>query len=148
MLPPAVPMTDPDASHRLFPIFADLRDRTVVVVGGGAVATRKVEALLGTGARIVVGAPALDPALATLAADGQLVHRAGRFVPGWLDGAWLAIAATGHSAVNRAVAEAGEARHVWVDVVVDAASARVNLPGRVERCPYQIQISRRWGAVI
>src|SRR5690606_17151835 len=57
--PPAVPMSDPAHSPRLFPLFADLRDRTVVVVGGGAVAARKVEALLGTGARIVVGAPAL-----------------------------------------------------------------------------------------
>ena len=42
---------------RLFPLFADLRDRTVLVVGGGAVARRKVEALLATGARIRVGAP-------------------------------------------------------------------------------------------
>lgn len=146
MLPPAVPMTDSAASHRLFPMFADLRDRTVVVVGGGAVATRKVEALLGTGARIVVGAPELDPGLATLAANGQLVHRAGRFVPEWLDGAWLAIAATSDPAVNRAVADAGDDRHVWVNVVDDTALARVQLPARVERGPLQIAISSGGGA--
>ena len=146
MLPPAVPMSEPDSSHRLFPLFADLRDRTVLVVGGGAVATRKVEALLGTGARIVVGAPVLDPALAALAAEGRLVHRPGRFTADWLDGAWLAIAATGEPAVNRAVAEAGEARHVWVNVVDDASLARVQLPARVERGPLQIAISSGGGA--
>src|SRR5690606_6206418 len=136
----------PDAGARLFPLFADLRGRTVLVVGGGAVATRKVEALLGTGARIVAGAPGLDPALAALAADGRLVHRPGRFAPDWFDDVWLAIAATSDATVNRAVAEAGEARHVWVNVVDDAALARVQLPARVERGPLQIAISSGGGA--
>ncbi len=143
----AVPMIPaPATAERLFPMFADLRGRTVLVVGGGTVAARKVEALLGTGARIVVGAPALEPALAELAAAGRLEHLAGGFSPDWLDEAWLAIAATDDTAVNRAVAEAGEARRVWVNVVDDAALARVQLPARVERGPLQIAISSGGGA--
>ena len=134
------------SSQRLFPLFADLRGRTVVVVGGGPVAARKVEALQGTGARIVVGAPALEPALAALAQGGGIEHRAGAFEPGWLDDAWLAIAATDDAEVNRAVAEAGEARRVWVNVVDDAGLARVHLPARVERGPLQIAISSGGGA--
>ena len=51
----------------LFPLFVDLSDRTVVVVGGGSVARRKVGALLDAGARVTVGAPALEPELAELA---------------------------------------------------------------------------------
>jgi uroporphyrin-III C-methyltransferase / precorrin-2 dehydrogenase / sirohydrochlorin ferrochelatase len=132
--------------HRLFPLFADLRDRTALVVGGGLVARRKVEALLGTGARIVVGAPALEPALAAWRAQGRIEHRDGPFEPAWLDGAWLAIAATDDPDVNRAVAEAGEARHVWVNVVDDLALARVHLPARVERGPVQVAISSGGGA--
>jgi len=45
----------------LFPLFADLNGRAVLVVGGGAVAGRKVEALLHAGARPRVGAPHLSP---------------------------------------------------------------------------------------
>ena len=41
----------------LFPLFADLQGRQVLVVGGGAVAERKTEALLRTGARVRVVAP-------------------------------------------------------------------------------------------
>src|SRR5690606_28768369 len=104
------------------------------------------EALLGTGARIVVGAPALAPALADLAQAGHLEHLAGGFTPVWLDQAWLAIAATDDPAVNRAVAEAGEARRVWVNVVDDAELARVHLPAGVERGPLQIAISSGGGA--
>lgn len=57
----------------LFPIFADLTGRRVLVVGGGAVAVRKTQALLQAGAEVVVGAPRLDPALAALAEDRKSV---------------------------------------------------------------------------
>src|SRR5690606_22748265 len=137
-------MSDP--SSRLFPLFADLRGRRVLVVGGGAVAARKVEALHDTGALVRVGAPALEPALAAQALDGRIEHLAGVFDASWLDGAWLAIAATDDAGVNRAVAEAGEARGIWVNVVDDAALARVHLPARVERGPLQIAISSGGGA--
>jgi uroporphyrin-III C-methyltransferase / precorrin-2 dehydrogenase / sirohydrochlorin ferrochelatase len=132
-----------DASNpqRLFPLFADLRGRTVLVVGGGAVARRKVEALLGTGARIVVGAPDIEATLAEWAVQGRIEHRRGSFSADWLDEAWLAIAATDDPAVNRAVAEAGDARRVWVNVVDDLALARVQLPARIERGPVQVAIS-------
>ncbi|WP_316042250.1 precorrin-2 dehydrogenase/sirohydrochlorin ferrochelatase family protein, partial [Bordetella pertussis] len=73
----------------LFPIFADLTGRRVLVVGGGAVAVRKTQALLQAGAEVVVGAPRLDPALAALAEQGGIARLDGGFEPAWLAGAWL-----------------------------------------------------------
>ncbi|MFD1296604.1 siroheme synthase CysG [Lysobacter gummosus] len=130
----------------LFPLFADLRGRTVLVVGGGAVALRKAAALLEAGARVRVGAPQLLPALAEWAAQGRIEHLSGHFQPEWLDQAWLAIAATDDGAVNRAVAEAGEARRVWVNVVDDLEASSFHVPARVERGPVQIAISSGGGA--
>ena len=130
----------------LFPLFVDLSGRTVVVVGGGSVARRKVAALLDAGARVTVGAPALEPELAELARRGAIQHLVGAFDPNWLNGAWLAIAATDLPAVNRAVAVAGEARRVWVNVVDDAPLSSVQVPSRVERGPLQIAISSGGGA--
>ena len=49
---------------RYFPIFVDLKDRRVVVVGGGEEATRKIRLLLKTEATIEVIAPELHPELA------------------------------------------------------------------------------------
>lgn len=130
----------------LFPLFADLQGRTVLVVGGGAVARRKVVALREAGARVVVGAPELAPALAELALAGDIEHRAGTFEPAWLDDAWLAVAATDDIETNRAVAAAGEARRLWVNVVDDAELSTYQVPARIERGPLQIAISSGGGA--
>ncbi|WP_057917266.1 siroheme synthase CysG [Lysobacter antibioticus] len=129
----------------LFPVFADLRGRTVLVVGGGTVALRKAAALLEAGARVRVGAPELAPALAAWVAEGRIEHVPGPFVAQWLDGAWLAIAATDDAGVNRAVAEAGEARRVWVNVVDDVEASSFHVPARVVRGPVQIAISSGGG---
>ncbi|MFN7136613.1 MAG: bifunctional precorrin-2 dehydrogenase/sirohydrochlorin ferrochelatase, partial [Thermomonas sp.] len=125
----------------LFPLFLDLRDRRVLVVGGGAVAARKIAALREAGAAVAVVAPRLDPALAALAGQGAIAHVADRFAPEQLDDAWLLIAATDDRAVNQAVAAAAAARRLWVNVVDDAALASAQLPARVQRGPLQLAIS-------
>ena len=130
----------------LFPLFLDLRGRRVLVVGGGAIAARKVAALREAGAEVVVGAPALCFALAQLVRDGAIAHRHGRFVEAWLDDAWLVVAATDDDAANRAVAEAASARRIWANVVDDAALATAQLPARVQRGPLQVAISSGGGS--
>lgn len=137
---------DAASSPALFPAFLDLRGRSVVVVGGGAVARRKVEALLHAGAEVRVGAPHLTPELAEWAAAGRIRHVPGEFEPAWLDEAWFAVAATDDPEVNERVAAAGEARRLWVNAVDDIAHSSAQLPARIERGPLQIAISSGGGA--
>ncbi len=118
----------------LFPIFANLQGRRVLVVGGGAVAARKTKALLDAGARVRVGAPELNPALAQLAQAARIEHSRGEFQDAWLDEVWLAVAATNDVAVNRAVVAAGEARRIWVNVVDDAQASNFHVPAAARRC--------------
>jgi uroporphyrin-III C-methyltransferase/precorrin-2 dehydrogenase/sirohydrochlorin ferrochelatase len=139
------PSVEPPPSDRsampLYPLFADLRDRPVLLVGGGAVAARKAVRLLAAGARVKVGAPTLAPELQALVATGRLEHLSGRFDPAWLDGAWLAIAATDEATVNRAVAAAAGARRLFVNVVDEAGLCTFQTPAVVERGPLRIAIS-------
>ncbi len=125
----------------LFPLFLDLRNRRVLVVGGGRVAARKVPALLDAGADVVVVAPALDAALRALAASKRITHRPARFAPDQIDDVWLVLAATNNRTVNQAVADAAQARKRWVNVVDDAELASAQLPARVRRGSLQIAIS-------
>jgi uroporphyrin-III C-methyltransferase/precorrin-2 dehydrogenase/sirohydrochlorin ferrochelatase len=136
----------PAMTAPLFPLFADLRDRPVLVVGGGAVAERKVGSLLATGARVRVGAPELNRELRMLARAGKIEHLPGAFDAAWLDDAWLAIAATDDAAVNRAVAVAANERRVFANVVDDAALSGFHSPARVERGALQVAISSGGGA--
>ncbi len=130
----------------LFPIFADLRDRPVLVVGGGTVARRKAEALLAAGAHVRVGATRLEPVLAQLAAQGRIEAITGVFEDGWVDGVWLVVAATADQSVNHRVAAAASARRVWANVVDDAAASMCHVPACIQRGPLQIAVSSGGGA--
>ncbi|NUT33825.1 MAG: uroporphyrinogen-III C-methyltransferase [Hamadaea sp.] len=73
----------------LYPLGLRLAGRRVVVVGGGAIATRRVPALLEAQADLVVVAPHLTPALQGLHEAGRFAWRPRPFTPADLDGAWL-----------------------------------------------------------
>src|SRR3546814_13867099 len=141
-MPPA------SAPPRLYPLFADLRGRPVLVVGGGAVALRKAEALLAAGASVSVGAPRLVSGLQALAAESRVVHVAGRFQPRWLDPMFLVVAATDDAVVNRAVADAARERRLLVNVVDDTELSSFHVPARVERGALPGAISRGGGAPV
>lgn len=132
----------------LFPLFADLRGRPVVVIGGGAVARRKVEALREAGAEVTVVAPELEPRLGELAARGHVRHHRGEFAQAVLDGAWLAIAATGDPAVHALVAEAADARRIFVNIVDDAEASSFHVPARVRRGRLQVAVSTAGAAPV
>jgi len=126
---------------KLFPIFADLQGRRVLVVGGGAVAARKVLALQEAGAEVRVGAPELEPALAQQAAEGRIVHLPGHFAPSWLEDVWLVVAATDDREVNAAVDAAARARRLFCNVVDDAQRSSFQVPAIVDRSPLVLAIS-------
>jgi len=125
----------------LYPLFADLAGRRVLVVGGGEVAMRKIEALLHAGADVLVYAHALNPTVAQWLAQGRLRRAEGDFDPQWLDAAWLVVAATDDDAFNRQLAEQAGARRKWVNVVDDAALSSFQVPAIIDRDPLLIAIS-------
>ena len=55
---------------RRFPLYIDLTDRRVLVYGGGAVASRRVETLSRFGPAVTVVAPEIAPAIRSPAGGG------------------------------------------------------------------------------
>jgi uroporphyrin-III C-methyltransferase/precorrin-2 dehydrogenase/sirohydrochlorin ferrochelatase len=127
------------ASHPgepLLPLFVKLGGRTVVVVGGGAMAATRVRQLADAGARVTVVAPAVREDVTALAT--AVHHR--EFVPADLDGAWLAVAAA-TPMVNAAVAAAAEERRILMNAVDDAVRATAYTAGVVRRGDATVAIS-------
>jgi uroporphyrin-III C-methyltransferase/precorrin-2 dehydrogenase/sirohydrochlorin ferrochelatase len=122
------------------PVFLDLRGRQTLVVGGGAVAMRKVELLLKAHALVRVVAPRLHPELALFRDAGRIEHRAVAFEPAHFDAVVFAIAATDVPEVNLAVSAAGKARGVFVNAVDDVAASSCLMPAIVDRSPIVVAI--------
>lgn len=108
----------------MLPLLLDLAGRSVVVVGGGGVAARRVPALLEAGARVRVIAPTIRPDI-----GGDHVHRP--YTAGDLDGAWLAYALTDDPAVNADVAADAETSRIWCVRGDDAAATAARVPAAV-----------------
>ncbi len=123
------------------PIFLRLRDRRCLVVGGGAVAARKVGPLLRAGARVTVVAPRLCAELVARRGAGEIEHEARGFARQDLDGTWLCIAATDDGRENGAVSALAQERDIPVNVVDDPERCSFIMPSVVDRAPVQIAIS-------
>jgi len=96
-----------------YPIGLILTGRRVLVVGGGAVATRRIPALLEAGADVVVVSTGLTPALRGLADAGRLTWIPRRFESSDVDGAWLVHVAVDDPEAAAEVSAAAEARRVF-----------------------------------
>jgi uroporphyrin-III C-methyltransferase / precorrin-2 dehydrogenase / sirohydrochlorin ferrochelatase len=111
-----------------------LEGRRVLVVGGGAVATRRIPTLLDAGADVILVSPAVTASLEDLAAGGRIRWEPRAYADGDCDGAWLVCACTDDAAVNAAVAAAAEQQRTWSVRADDAQASASWTPasGRVE----------------
>lgn len=126
----------------LYPVFLDLTDRLVVVVGGGQVATERAAKLAAHGARVRVVSPALGEALAAMVADGRVAeHRARGYEGGDLDGAVLVVAATDDADVNRLVRDHARAAGAEVNVADDPDGSTAVIPALMREGDLAIAIT-------
>ncbi|HAT4500597.1 TPA: uroporphyrinogen-III C-methyltransferase [Serratia marcescens] len=123
------------------PIFADLKQRPVLVVGGGDVAARKVDLLQRAGAEIRIVAQSLSPELEQQRQQGQLLWLGKTFDPQQLDEVFLAIAATDDNALNATVFAEADKRRVLANVVDDQPRCSFIFPSIIDRSPLVVAVS-------
>ncbi len=111
-----------------YPLGLRLEGRTVLVVGGGAVASRRIPALLAAGADVLLVSPQARPGLEGLADAGRIRWERRGFRPSDADGAWLVLVATDDHTVNQEVSVATEERRIFCVRADDAAAATAWTP--------------------
>ncbi|MFW7415634.1 uroporphyrinogen-III C-methyltransferase [Demequina sp. SO4-18] len=98
----------------------DLRDKPVLIVGGGTVASRRVRRFAAEGARVTVVAPQVTDDIERHASHGDIALIRRGVEARDLDGAWFVLAATSDAVLNDAVAEWARERQTWC---IDASDA-------------------------
>jgi precorrin-2 dehydrogenase / sirohydrochlorin ferrochelatase len=125
----------------LYPVFVNLKGKSVLVVGAGSVAIAKLSPLLSSGADVVVVAPRAQQAVLRMAEHGevQFVQRA--FVSDDVKGRSLVVAASNNPVVNETVMRSCREHGVWVNVVDDPARCDFFVPSMVNRGRLHVAIS-------
>ncbi len=124
----------------MYPVTLNLRGRRCLVVGGGAVALRKVLGLLEEGAQVTVVTPQAVADLEEQARSGRVALETREYRPGEASGYALVLAATDQRDVNRQVFDDAEAAGVWVNVADDPELCSFHLPARLRRGQLQVAI--------
>jgi len=88
-----------------YPIYINVKRETVVVVGGGAVAQRKIETLLEYGAEVKIISRDLTPTLSQYVEEGMIEFVGSEFRKEFLDGAFMVFAATDDPTLNSEVSQ-------------------------------------------
>ncbi|MBR9787156.1 MAG: siroheme synthase [Vibrionaceae bacterium] len=127
---------------RYFPLFLDLINKPVLVVGGGEVASRKIEALIKAGADITVVSPTLVDYLSKLAKDHQLrwiqrFYSSDIVTKGFVQ-VW---ATTDNPDLNHQVYKDAKGLGILVNVVDDKPYCDFITPSMINRGRIQIAIS-------
>ena len=124
-----------------YPVFLDLDSQKVLVVGGGAVAERKIRTLLIYGCQISVISPHLTPPLKELAGKKRIHHLPYESLGKSLDDAFMVIAATDDPEVNRQIASQAKEKGLLVNAVDQPGDSNFIMPSIVKRGDLQIAIS-------
>jgi precorrin-2 dehydrogenase/sirohydrochlorin ferrochelatase len=126
---------------RYYPVQLDVKGRNCLVVGGGAVGTRKVETLLACGAQVTVVSPAATEPLRALAAEGVITLRLRDYASGDLAEMFLVIGATDDAALNRRISTEAELRQVLCNIADRPELCNFILPSILERGDLTITVS-------
>jgi precorrin-2 dehydrogenase/sirohydrochlorin ferrochelatase len=126
---------------RYYPVNLDIKNRKCLVVGGGAVGTRKVAALLDCGAAVTVVSPEVTPKLLDLSNRGNISLEKRSFQATDLEGTFLVIGATDNEELNRTIHSEAQRRGMLCNIADRPEACNFILPSIVRRGDLIIAIS-------
>ena len=126
---------------KYYPIHLDIKNRNCLVVGGGAVGSRKVNTLLECGARVTVVSPNPTQQLTKLASEGAITLTRRAYRSADLDGAFLVIGATDDESLNQQISNDAALTHTLCNIADRPEVCNFILPSIIQRGDLIITIS-------
>ena len=126
---------------KLYSLMANLKNCTVLIVGGGNVATRMVKALLETGADILVVSPAFTAELQSLINKSKIKGNQREFSPNDLRDISLVFAATDDPHLNKTISQEARVRNIPVNDIAHPELCSFFVPSHIRRGDLLLAIS-------
>ena len=124
-----------------YPLYLEMNRRRCLVVGGGAVAERKIASLLEAGAKVTVISPDATETVARWSKNNSIQFLARRYQRGDVKGHELVFVATNDGSVNAQVHQDGKNQGVWVNAADDPEHCDFILPSVLRRGDLTVAIS-------
>ncbi|HMB84890.1 MAG TPA: bifunctional precorrin-2 dehydrogenase/sirohydrochlorin ferrochelatase, partial [Methylomirabilota bacterium] len=124
-----------------YPVCLEMAGRRCLVVGAGTVAERKVNGLLGAGARVTVVSPSATERLLDWARAGRIGMTLREYAADDLAGHSIVFAATDDGLVNAEVARDARAAGVLINAADDPAHCDFILPAVLTRGDLTVAVS-------
>jgi len=124
-----------------YPIFLDIENRTVVIIGGGNVCARKAETMMNYGARVTIVSPEFTDEIERWGKSGALQIRRKKYEDSDLDGANIVIASTDDQGVNEQIAADCRRRRIPVNVVDVTPLCEFIVPAIVDKGSVTLAVS-------
>lgn len=131
-----------------FPIFIDTKNLNVLVVGGGEVATRKIELLLKSHAVITVVSPEISKEIQCFVDNGSIEYVQQRYDEFHLNGQRVVFVATADSVLNVSISQQAKRRNILANVVDSPALCHFITPSIIDRSPMVFAISSEGAAPV
>ena len=126
---------------KYYPVNLDVRHQSCLVVGGGAVGTRKVRTLLDCGAVVTVVSPEVTNQIFDLAQENRISLKQRSYQASDLDGVFLVIGATDNKDLNRAIHNDARKQGKLCNIADQPDLCNFILPSIIERGDLIIAIS-------
>lgn len=124
-----------------YPIYIDIENREVVIIGGGNVCARKAETMMKYGARVTVVSPRFTDEIEEWARQGCLAIKRKTYDHSDIQTANIVIASTDDQTVNEQIAHDCRARRIPVNVVDVTPLCEFIVPAIIESGAIQIAVS-------
>ncbi len=125
----------------LYPVNLDITGRQCLVVGGGAVAARKIASILSCGGKVRVVSPEICPVIQALVDKGQVDWFSRKYQDSDMLDAFLVFAATNDSAVQGQVAEHAALWGILLNSADNPEQSDFQVPAKIRHGELLITVS-------
>lgn len=128
-------------NNGFFPLFVDISEKKIVVIGGGAIATRRVNTLLSFGPQILVVAPEVTQRLEKLEKEEKITIYHRTYQREDIYDAWMVLAATDDPKLNDGIYSVAKCLGALVNVASNQEKCDFHFPAVIRKEDYVIGVT-------